>query len=309
MKRLLFASVALARLIQAEPARTVVAWFPDGVGLEVYTESTGHTQVNAGGEIGIGPGPRPKQDIVDRVVLDSGGNVLFAYNLEASRGAYPDTVSIRILPLTAQTEQGLLERANRPHEPRFSGAHVPTVSAVREFASVKIGQGVTLDILQNPSTGEKIYDVLRPVADPPPSSAVGSILVTGRQQEVISLKEIALTVNGQPMQAPPVTITGDAARIDIPGHGSYVLTPYEPKDLSYAFRPIGHADGNTLRWAMDGDDIEISSHSNVLTQAVKGVLWVYHNPRFRSQDQPDTVVLRTAGSVEWLLPKKNAHPE
>jgi hypothetical protein len=306
MKRMWIASAALAGLIQAEPKGTVVAWFPDGAGLEIYTESTGHTQLNPGGEIGIGPGPRPKQDIVDRVVVDSGGNILFAYNLEGSRGAYPDTVTIRILPLTPQTERDLLGRANKPNEPRFSGAHVPTVSAVREFLSVKMGQGVTLDILQNPSTGEKIYDVLRPMADPPPSSASGTMMVTTRAQEVIALKEIALTVNGQPMRAPPVTITGTAARLDIPGHGSYTLAAYDPKNLAstYTFRPIGHADGNTLRWAMDGDDVEISSRGNVLTQAVKGVLWVYHNPGYRSQDQPDTVVLRTAGSVEWLLPKK-----
>jgi hypothetical protein len=305
MKRMWIASAALAGLIQAEPPHTAVAWFPDGAGLEIYTESTGRTQLN--GEIGIGPGPRPKQDIVDRVVYDNAKNILFAYNLEASRGAYPDSVTIRILPLTAPTEQGLFDRANRPNGPRISGAHVPTVSAVREFASVKIGQGVTLDILQNPLTGEKIYDVLRPIAEERPAiSPAGTIMVTGRPQEVISLKEIALTVNGQPIAGPPVTITGAAARIDIPGHGSYVLTPYDPKDLASAhtFRPVAHVDGSTLRWAMDGDDVEISSRGNVLVQAVKGVLWVYHNPGYRSPDQPDTVVLRTADRVEWLLPKK-----
>jgi hypothetical protein len=304
MKGLAF--VVLAGLVHAEPSRTVLAFFPDGAVLEIYTESTGHTQPDAGGEIGIGPGPT-SQDMVNRVVLDSAGNVLFAYNLEASRGTYPDTVTIRISPLATQIERDLLERAKKPGGFRFSGVHVPTLGAVREFPSVKIGQGVTLDILQNPSTGEKIYDVLRPVMeDRPAISPAGTLMVTGRAQEVISLKEIAVTINGKQMQAPPVTITGTAARIDIPGHGSYVLTPYEPKDLAsrHSFRPVAHVDGATLRWAMDGDDIEISSRSNVLTQAVKGVLWVYHNPGYRSQDQPDTVVLRTAGSVEWLLPKK-----
>ena len=42
---------------------------------------------------------------------------------------------------------------------------VQTVAAVRDFPAVKRGEAVMVDILQNPATGEKIYDVLRPSDD------------------------------------------------------------------------------------------------------------------------------------------------
>jgi hypothetical protein len=289
--------------VEGQSSGRAVAWFPDGTGLEIYTESTGPVRASSAGQIGIGPGGRPTQDLVNHVVVDNGNTILFAYNLEASHGAEPGTVAIRILPISAATEAGILKRVNTPGWPTFSGQHLPTVAAVRELPSVKIGEGVTLDILYKPLTGEKIYDVLRPIADPSPSP--GFMMVTTRSPQEICFKEIAIKVNGKAIEGPPATITGAAARIDIPGHGAYVLTVYEPYSAPpfYTFKAIAHVDGNMLRWAMDGENVEIISQANVLTQAANGVLWVYHDPRYRSQDQPDVVGLRTADRVEWLLPK------
>ena len=56
---------------------------------------------------------------------------------------------------------------------------------------------------------------------------------------------------------------------------------------------------------VDGDRIEITSGTIVLSQAGNGGLWVYHDRRYRSQDQPDAVRLQTADTVEWLLPKRS----
>lgn len=304
--RAVLIGTALARTMLAESPRRFVAWFPDGAGLEIYTESTGGTQVSMNGEIGIGPGGVHNQDMVNRVVTDSGNNILFAYNLEASRGHEPDTVTIRILPLSSTTEENFLKRAGKPGQLRFSGSHIPTVSAVREFPGVKIGQAVNLQTLYSPSTGEKIYDVLSPIAGPP-ASALGGMMVTTRPtRDEISLKEIRLTVNGQSIVSPPATITGGAARIDIPGHGSFILTAYDPRSSApgYAFSLKARVEGKTVRWTMDGDNVEITSEDDVLARTENGMLWVYHDPNYRSSDQPDVVGMRAADRVEWLLPKK-----
>ena len=148
MKKSAFALVSLgafAALLHADSQYILRASFPDGTGLEIFAETTGSTQIASMGEMGIGPGVG-SQDLVNRVVLDRAKNILFVYNLEASRGASPGTVKIRIEPISAATEAGMLKDALRPGRPRFSGAHLPTVAAVREFA-VKVGQVVTLDIL------------------------------------------------------------------------------------------------------------------------------------------------------------------
>jgi hypothetical protein len=248
------------------------------------------------GEMGIGPGSG-SQDLVNRVVLDRSKNILFVYNLEASQGASPSTVKIRIEPISAATEAGML-KYQASHGRPFPGAHLPTVAAVREFPAVKIGEAVALDILYNPSTGEKIYDVLRPVTGSSPVMSVTSVAAP----ETISLKQIAIRVNGQAVSAPGSWMIGVAVRIDIPRHGTYVVAAYDPHEasLDHGFAAIAHADGKTLSWAMGRDRVEITSGTNVLTRSGKGVLWVCHDPHY----QPDVVGLQSADPVDWLLPKR-----
>jgi peroxiredoxin len=102
--------------------------------------------------------------------------VVFAYHVEASRGPEPGTVTIRILPISAGTKAGILMDREKSGRPKVTGSNVPTVAAAREFHAVQIGEMVTLQILQSPSTGERIYDVLRPIADRSPSP--GTMMVT-----------------------------------------------------------------------------------------------------------------------------------
>jgi hypothetical protein len=287
---------ALGPVLHADSPYILHASFPDGTGLEIFTETTGSSQIAPEGEMGIGPGVG-SQDLVNRIVLDRANNILFAYNLEASRGASQGTVKIRIEPISAATEAGVLKYEVAPGRLRFSGAHLPTVAGVREF-TVKIGDVVTLDILYNPSTGEKIYDVLRPITGSSPVMSVTSVPAP----ETISLKQIAIRVNGRAISAPASFIIGSAIRIDIPHLGTYVVAANDPHESSpdHDFAAIAHADGKTLSWAMGRDRVEITSSMNVLTRSGKGVLWVYQDRHY----QPDVVGLQAADTVDWLLPKR-----
>ncbi len=290
MKRIPFA-VILATLLHADSQHVLRATFPDGTGLEIFTVATGSSQIDSEGIMGIA------EDHVNRVVVDRGNNVLFAYNLEASRGADPNTVLIRIEPIRPTTESWMVKGNGDPRRPKFYGEHIPTVAGVREFPAVKIGEAVTLDILYNPSTGEKIFDVLRPFLGPTSHLTVSSVAA----REMISLKDIAIRVDGHAMSAPAASMIGAAARIDIPGHGMYVVAAYDPHQAApRAFAAVAHAEGKTLSWSMGGDRVEITSSTNILTRSESGELWVYRDPHY----QPDVVGLQAADTVEWLLPRR-----
>jgi hypothetical protein len=279
--------------LYADPPRILHASFPDGTALEILTQTTGSSPIDPRGEMGIGPGAGPR-DMVNRVVVDRAGNILFAYNLEASHGAAPGTVKIRIDPISSASEATIIEMSGMGGRPRFTGAHLPTVAAVREFAAVQMGQAVTLDILQNPSTGETIYDVLRPIAASAHVMSVESV----PSQETISLSRITVRVNGKSMPAPSSVVMGEAVRIDIPRHGAYILTAADPHQAD--FTKIARADGKTLTWSTGSDRFEITSAANVLTQAEKGELWLFQDRHY----QPDVVSLQSADTVNWLLPKR-----
>ncbi len=282
---------ALAPTLHADQQHILRASFPDGTGVDIFTETTGASQISWEGSMGIA------QDHVNRVVVDRGNNILFVYNLEASRGTSPNTAKIRIEPLGAKAEAEMLKYGLGPSGLKFSGAHIPTVAGIREFQAVKIGEAVTLDILYNRATGEKIFDVLRPLAVP--SSAIGASVAVIPAPQTISLKEITVQVNGLAIHAPASWIIGAAVRIDIPGHGSYVVAAYDPNgpDPGHIFRAVARADGKTLNWVLGRDHVEITSSTNILREGGKGMLWVYRNT------QPEALRLQAADTVEWLLPK------
>ena len=275
-------------------SNAIETWFPDGTGLDVHAESTGSTEIQAaaGGitsERGV--------DRVFRLVGDRNNNAIFGYFLEAYRNTQTDTTVIRILPLDQKTATGML---HQPH-PTFTSAtgQIPTVSGIREIQPVKVGQAVTLDILENPTTGEKVYDVLRPVSGP--SQCPASMCVTAVPKAAqLSLKSIELRVNGQLMNAPISWMIGAAVRIDVPGHGAYVIAAEDPKATPHFYQTV-RADGKSLSWSIDGDQLQVVSKTDI---GASGIIWVYHDPNFKSQERPDAVRLQTADNVEWLLPKK-----
>ena len=101
------------------------------------------------------------------------------------------------------------------------------------------------------------------------------------------------------MSAPASWIIGAVARIDIPGHGAYVIAASDLKNPH--FYQTVRAEGKSLTWSIDGDQLQVISRTDV---GARGIIWVYHDTNFRSQEQPAAVRLQTADTVEWLLPKK-----
>jgi hypothetical protein len=302
MKRSILFVLVLCAAAQAQTdrRRSVRSWFADGTGIEIYTETTGPThpasnrQEPLQGVIGI------VYDKQYRLVMDKDQNILFGYFLDGRTSTAANAEFIRISPIDASSVQSL---GKGSFKLKFPSGPLPTVDTVREFPAVKIGQVVTLDILFNPSTGEKLYEVIRPLTEPSPAEGVHHPVVTGGGiGDQLSLKEIALRVNGQSVDAPVSWMIGGAARIDVPGHGLFVVSASDPKDS--LFHATAQVSRQTLTWNADGDRVEITSKTNVLGRTDTATLWVYHDPHYKSTDSPNYVVLQTADSVEWLLPKR-----
>ena len=240
----LFVSGVLAVLPAAAQSHVIRAWFPDGAGVELYTEiasSSQQTSVQGGGMIQNGR--------LSRIVQDSQNTTVFSYDLEAEKAAEPGAVTIRIKPASGGT---------------------PTVAAVREFPSVKRGQEVRLEILANPATGERVYDVLRVADGPNPSPQGLAVQVVERPVS----GPIGLVVNGQSLVIKSTWTAGKPARLYLPGQGAFYLSwENRPK-----FRLAGYVEKNRLIFLMDSDYVEMTLGGNVLTTAERGPVWVYHDP-------------------------------
>jgi len=168
----------------------------------------------------------------------------------------------------------------------------PTIAAARDFPAVRLGEAVTLDILYNPTTGEKIFDVIRPV-EPPPAKPRRVFA------DEFSLQEMRVAINGKTVhESRNSWIIGAAAKISLPGHGAVYLA-VQPA-TSHPFLAVGRVDGGKLTFPIGNDFVEITSKSNILKKTEVGTIWVYHDAGFKS---PAGVDVTTAETIEELLPK------
>jgi hypothetical protein len=245
---ILLFTVALAAPAQTNRTHPTRVWFKDGTCVEIHTEASGNAPLFAGGSVNV-----DSTNTMQRLVLDDHDHALFGYDVEA-RAVSPGTYLIRIRPLdTARpVPVGVFVAA---------GGRVSTIAAPREFSAVKSGEAVMVDILYNPATGEKIYDVLRPLA------AVDDDFV---------FEEFRVLVNGeQREQARRLPVQGTAALLHLPDRGDYFLA-LEPLS-GYPFKQIGRVDRGRLVITEGDDTIEIFSTANILKKDESRAIWVYHN--------------------------------
>jgi len=129
--------------------------FGDGTGLDIHTESTGsNLPVSTSGSHVV-----PAGFDYHRVVFDKQGALLLGYDIEA-RKAGQGTYTVRIKPVdTDKIKVGGLGK----------WLEIPTLTGVREFPPLRTGDAVEVDILYNPATRERIYDVLKVAAEQPPA--------------------------------------------------------------------------------------------------------------------------------------------
>jgi hypothetical protein len=289
MKRsiLILLTLSLAAQAQTDRRKSVRAWFADGTGVEIQTEATGpSTTVElTQGVIGI------SYDRQFRLVTDKNGHALFAYYLDGKASNAPNTEFIRISPIDQDNLPVQSVRGVKLTPP------IPTVDTVREFPAVKTGQAVTLEILFNPTTGEKVYEVIRPLTDPSPAVGNGNVVVTGGGEgDQLSLKDITVRVNGQAMEAPLSWMLGGVARIEIPGHGLYFVSVADPKRPFFSIN--AQVNRQSLSWNTDGVRVEITSKTNILLRSDSQTIWLFHARNYKTGDK---ISVETADSVDLYM--------
>jgi hypothetical protein len=153
-----------------------------------------------------------------------------------------------------------------------------------------LGETVSLEVLSDPSTGERLLDVIRPVVQARRQT---------RPDEEISLQEMRLSVNGELVtEFGNAWMIGSAVKIALPRIGTVFLMRTPPD--TYRFQKLGDVNGGRLTFSVGEDRIEILSKSNILKRSETGAVWVYCNPDGR---RPQAVAVE-AGIPEDLLPKR-----
>lgn len=250
----MFSLLLLCSLAHAGATLTVA--YPDGTQVTIETASTGINLEEAISTNGVFHASDDRT--WHRIVKDKRDHPVFAYDLQAGRASAPGTFFIRI----------------RPIDPAYAGA-MPTVSGVREFTAIRAGQSVALDILSNPATGDKIFDVLAPSVE----KAAGNPPATNGGPEFV-FQNASVSINGQAVKdLTGISMTGAAAMLYLPGRGGYFIS----QEARPEFQQIVHVDRDRLWFDLDYDRIEIRSKGDLLPKAGNLAIWVKHDRAFRPE--------------------------
>lgn len=182
--------------------------------------------------------------------------VVFAYEFHATRLDTSDGIRVVLRPVGERYTQ-LTGRRD-----------VPTLAAERELPLLRLGDKALVDILENPTTGARIVDVIQ--VDTRPT-------VPGVNPDApgIHFSRTVVTINGTEAARSTGGIWNDAITMFwIPGRGSYFFSRTPVK--GYNFRQIGVVDGQRLTCSWDNDHIEVVSAVPI---SEVGQLWVYFDPR------------------------------
>jgi hypothetical protein len=252
MRSILLLMLAAGASAQTRWPNELTLWFPDGTGIEIHTETSGgNAPLSTTGSAAAWANDS------HRVVLGKNGEVLFAYDIEARRSR----------------DGGFLMWIKPSQDAsRLYGRTVPTISAVRDFSPLKVGDAVQVDILYNPATKEKIYDVLRVLGTRPPDSA------SKLSRPEFVLQDVAVTIDGKRLiKRGGNRMSGRALKIELPERGIFYFT-FPPAPNFPDFQPSAWVDHDTLRFHAGSELIEVTSAANIVPAVDYGTVWVHGEP-------------------------------
>ena len=257
----------------------------NGAGVAIHTESSAsQSPLSTSGAVAVG-----NDSTSYRIVLDRDNKPLFAYELEL-RGGTQNGILVTIKPADQERLRALDWLKGKVV------GDVPTIAAVRAFPPLRLGDEVHVDIMYNPKTGEKLWDVLRVTPEAQPMPKPGRVF-TGPQ---FSWEGVKVAIDGKVVADRSANwMIGEAIMMRVPGRGEYYMALQPP--AGFPFQPSGWVDHNVLRFRVDGAEVEITGRSNLLMKSDTGTVWIYHVPEARAKGKTDEVDITCSGDVDLLM--------
>lgn len=268
--------VLAAVLVCGALAATVAAdsvSFKDGTHVNLQAMRSGAASQRASLRVAVlGERDASGLSVVKRLIVDPGLSSYFGYSLRASRTVAGGSFRVEIEKLEPSPGSPLL---------RLMETLCPSCQELRATASVRYpdpfelgdGEAFILDLLENPTSGEKIVDVIRvsssrPDDQPPAPPALRMV-------------NCVLKVDGEAVRGSG-SVYGDVISFHVQDHGRFFISP-SPLE-GYAFEPIARLAGRTITFSAAGHTYEWVSKEPVRGAGAEaaGPLWVWHEAGYES---------------------------
>jgi hypothetical protein len=278
----LFCAVACA---QEDAKRPLIVPLPDGGFVAFKSESkpadgkVASLSLEGTQKVLTAQASLDENQIIHRVLSDSTGRVVFAYDLSITTDHARRRFAVVVRPLDAQFRNALWSKRETQ---AVKSPGVATFPRSAEPQFLDDGDAISLDLLVNQQEGVKIVDIVRVSFDRSLLFANPMNLARDFTLDSVELniKDYKLLINGKQVAAgkPSVSCAGAIVWFYLQDHGRFIfsLTPRE----GYAFQKVGVIDENKIEFTLNGDRYEWISSAPVLRDGGTWNLWVLRDPKY-----------------------------
>jgi hypothetical protein len=279
-----FAASALA---QAEPLTIMSARAKNEAGVQVYFEARLEPHGQPSQTQGFGGGVRVEPEVIHRWMAQTSRKEYFGYDVRIDPSGVRNEFRVRVLPLSMKNTD--LRQPDAQSWAELKLARYPAPQTMR------LGDTLSLDLLVNPYTGQKVVDyftIVDPSAGLRQQTATGPARDFRAEDAQLQLKKPRLHVNGKLVEATNhsgSSASGQVVFLYLRPYGRllFSLTPRSvlPSSPAPPFQRAGEIRGSTMTFLLGADSYEINCEGRIAPGLAAYTLYVSQDLAFQPPGQ------------------------
>jgi hypothetical protein len=235
-----------------------------------------------------------------RVVMDRNQRRYFAYDVLVEPKTGSRAFQVRIEPFS----RSATELAELQVDPSWT--YVPLLKYPL-VPDVRPGDSVAIDLLENPTTGQRVVDYfVFKRSNATAAAELSPVRDLSLDDVELRLDDCRISVNGTVVDASTRvggSISGAALWFYLPERGRFIMSLVPNAKLG--FRRAGEVTNALLSFTEGSDRYDIKSTSGIAPAGGRFNLYVLHDPEWRptGDESNSPIILGAADRAEWLVGK------
>jgi len=247
--------------------------FKSGITVAIKTESAPVDSTN--GTRGSVVFTSASENTMHRLITDGKNKLYFGYDVVVTPQSEKDKFIVSIKPLSINPG-------------KFVNVNNLVAQALPKYPDeILVGDGdtITLEILENPQTRVKIFDLIKITNENQRGGGFFSERKPARDFTVddieLRMTNLEIFVNGERInKGGGGGVSGANIYFYFADKGRFIISPFPRKGFN--LQKIGVVENNKISFTFNGDNYKFVSTSHVLGTGGKWNLWILHDAEYRS---------------------------
>ena len=295
------AIILLSWLFQTAQAQQGQIWFDSGITVTIKVEKNGSEQNFANMFSSSGT----NENIVHRVMIDKKNKLYVGYDLEITPTADSKQFDVLIKPLSLNKDMS--DTINKLGD--SNNLSLRSIPKYPGKITVQDSDTISLDVLANPQTGEKISDLIKITKSRQQSFTYTS---NGGKPKDFTINDVQMSllgfdvyVNGEKVKFNGGGMSGSVLWVYFPNKGRFIFSPIEQTNAG--FQKIGVVEDKTVSFDYAGANYKFVSNKPVLNGGGNWNLWVMLDENYKpsaDSSSNSSFSFGAANKAEYLFDNK-----